>query len=92
MRKWSRDSLTALAAVLAVMLAMPAAAAAQGMYERGKPPGPGAKSWLAERATLPPYDPPRTSDGRPDLQGRWGGSSSGDVIEETEYVDVTTPP
>jgi hypothetical protein len=86
-----RDSLTALAAALAVVLATPAAAAGQGMFEVGNPPGPGAKSWLAERATLPPYDPARMSDGRPDLRGRWGGSSSGDVIEDTEYVDVTTP-
>ena len=83
--------MAAPAAVLAVVLAMPAAAAAQGMFEEGEPPGPGAASWLAERATLPHYDPPRMSDGRPDLRGRWGGSSSGDVIEDTEYVDVTTP-
>ena len=61
MRQWSGDSLTALAAVLAVVLAMPAAAAGQGMYEKGRPPGPGAKTWLAERAKLPPYGPPRTS-------------------------------
>jgi hypothetical protein len=58
-----RNSLAALAAAVAVVLAMPAAAAGQGMYEAGRPPGPGAKSWLAERATLPPYDPPRMSDG-----------------------------
>jgi len=84
--------LTALTAVLTVVLLPPVAAAGQGMFEKGLPPGPGAKSWLAERATLPPYSPPRASDGRPDLQGRWGASSSGDVIEDTEYVDVTTPP
>ena len=90
MRKLYRDSVLA-AAALAVLLAMPAAAAGQGMFEAGNPPGPGAKSWLAERATLPAFDPPRMSDGRPDLRGRWGGSSSGDVIEDTEYVDVTTP-
>jgi hypothetical protein len=32
------------------------------------------------------------ADGKPNLEGRWGGSSSGDDIEETEQVDATTPP
>ena len=91
MRKWSRDTLSVAVIVLATVLAAPTAIAGQVMFERGNPPGPGAKTWIAERATLPPYSPPRTSDGRPDLQGRWGGTGNGDVIEETHYVDVTTP-
>jgi hypothetical protein len=90
-RKWSRDTLSVAVIVLATVLAAPTAIAGQVMFERGNPPGPGAKTWIAERATLPPYSPPRTSDGRPDLQGRWGGTGNGDVIEETHYVDVTTP-
>ena len=66
--------------------------AGQGFAEPGRPRGAGARTWLAERAKLPPFSPPRLADGRPDLQGRWGGSSSGDDIEETEQVDPTTPP
>jgi len=55
--------------------------------------GPGAKAWIAERAKLPPYTPARTKDGQPDLQGRWGGTWSGDDIEEIPtFLDVTTPP
>lgn len=85
-------TLNFIAAVAAVIcLLMPASGAAQGFFEPGRPKGPGAKTWLAERAKLPPYSPPRLPDGRPNLQGRWGGSSSGDIVEETENVDVTTP-
>jgi hypothetical protein len=41
---------------------------------------------------LPPFTPPRTADGRPDLQGRWGGSASGDDVEEVATaIDITTP-
>jgi len=91
-RKWSGGWLTAPVAVLIVVLAMPAAVAGQTVYERGRPPGPGAKTWLAERDKLPPFSPPRTSDGHPDLQGRWDGTGNGDSVEETEYIDLTTPP
>ena len=53
-----------------------------------------AKTWVAYKATLPPFDPPRTPDGVPDLQGQWSGAGggAGDDIEEHEYVDITTPP
>lgn len=81
---------TAVIAVIIVLVMSPAVAG-QGFFERGRPKGPGAKTWLAERAKLPPYSAPRTRDGQPNLQGRWGGSSSGDIVEETENVDVTTP-
>jgi hypothetical protein len=55
---------------------------------------PMAETWLAHKATLPPYTPPRTPWGVPDLQGEWGGAGGGggDDMEEHEYVDVTTPP
>jgi len=53
-----------------------------------------ARTWTAYKATLPPYRPPRTPDGVPDLRGVWGGpgGAGGDDIEEHEYVDSTTPP
>lgn len=79
------------AAIVAVVL-LPVTMAGQGMFRRDTPKGPGARTWLERKAKLPPFTTPRTPDGRPNLQGRWGGSWSGDVIEETEYVDVTTPP
>ena len=82
---------SALAAAVAAVSLLSADLAGQGFAVAGRPKGPGAKTWLAERAKLPPYSPPRLPDGRPDLQGRWGGSNSGDDIEETEMVDATTP-
>lgn len=84
--------LVAVAAALsAAWLLISIGVAGQGFAQPGRPRGAGAKTWLAERAKLPPYNPPRLPDGRPNLQGRWGGSSSGDDLEETEQVDPTTP-
>src|SRR5687767_14644155 len=77
---------------LCAALMFPAALAAQGMFARDTPRGAGAKTWLERKAKLAPFSPPRLADGKPNLQGRWGGSWSGDIIEETEYIDVTTPP
>jgi hypothetical protein len=75
---------------------VPVLASAQAIFNpkdwNGKE-GPGAKSWIAERAKLPPYTAPRTADGQPNLQGRWGGTWSGDDIEEIpQFLDITTPP
>ena len=52
-----------------------------------------ATTWVAQKAKLPPYTPPRTPDGVPDLQGDWSGAGgdNNSVLEEHEYVDVTTP-
>jgi hypothetical protein len=80
-----------VAVAAALWLFAPVVISGQGFAQPGRPKGPGAKTWLAERAKLPPFTPPRLPDGRPDLQGRWGGSSSGDDLEETEMVDATTP-
>jgi len=82
-------------APLLIVLA-PVLASAQAIFNpkdwNGKE-GPGARSWIAERAKLPPYTAPRTADGQPDLHGRWGGTWSGDDIEEIpQFLDITTPP
>ena len=86
-------AITALTAVL-VILALPGRGGAQAFYPPDTPKFPQAKTWLAQKAKLPPYKAPRTPDGVPDLQGTWGGPVGGgnDDIEEHEYVDVTTPP
>jgi hypothetical protein len=80
-----------LVLALAVAAAVPVALGAQGFFDRNTARQPGARSWLAARAKLPPFTAPRLADGRPNLEGRWGGSYSGDDIEETDYVDSTTP-
>ena len=82
----------ALAVVIAAWPAVPVPAAGQAFFTGPRARGAGARTWIAERAKLPPYNPPRLPDGRPNLQGRWGASSSGDDIEETDQVDPTTPP
>jgi len=66
--------------------------AAQALYPRDAPKEPGAPSWAIERAKLPPFVPPRTADGVPDLRGRWAGTPGGDDIEEHDYVDISSPP
>jgi len=69
-------------AVAAVLSLVSVSAAAQGLYPRDAPKQPGSATWLAQLAKLPPFDPPRTSDGKPDLRGTWGGPAVG--IGETE--------
>ena len=89
------DHMLVVAVAVAAMVSLGAAmtASGQGFVAPGTTKkGPGARTWLAERAKLPPYSPPRMADGTPNLEGRWGGSSSGDDVEETEQVDPTTPP
>jgi hypothetical protein len=90
-------NLRAYVCAAALILMLPAMGTAQAIFNPKDWPegkrGPGAKSWIAERGKLPPYTPPRTADGQPDLQGRWGGTWSGDEIEEIpKFLDVTTPP
>jgi hypothetical protein len=83
---------TQILGVVVAALLVQVAVAGQAVYDRSRAKEPGAKTWLAVKAKLPFFNPPRTRDGKPNLEGRWGGSSSGDDIEETDYIDVTTPP
>jgi len=86
--------LAATAAALGLTMATLEPLAAQARWDPKTPKLPMARTWGAYKAKMPPYTPPRTPDGVPDLQGTWGGpgGAGGDDIEEHEYVDVTTPP
>jgi hypothetical protein len=86
-------AVTTLAAVLGVFVLAQAHLAGQAFWSKDTPKLPMAKSWLAEKAKLPPYTPARTPDGVPDLQGRWGGAGGDGTsfLEDHEFVDVTTP-
>jgi hypothetical protein len=86
-------ALTALTAVLFVLL-LPGRGSGQAFYAPDTPKFPQARTWVAQKAKLPPYTAPRTPDGVPNIQGVWGGPVGGgnDDIEEHGYVDVTTPP
>lgn len=77
---------------VAVCVLLPVGLAGQGVFRPDTAKEPGAKTWLERKAKLPPYRAPRTRDRVPNLQGNWGQGYSGDIIEETEYVDRTTPP
>ena len=81
-----------MAAGVAVVSLIPVRVAGQALFPRDAPKEPGARSWALERMKLPPFDPPRTTDGRPDLRGRWGGTPGGDDLEEHAYVDISSPP
>jgi len=84
---------SALTVVLWVFLLAPRPAAGQAFWAKDTPKLPMAKTWVAQKAKLPPYTPPRTPDGVPDLQGVWSGPGGDGTsfLEEHEYVDVTTP-
>ena len=88
-----RAVVTTVAGAIWVVLLAPAPVATQAFWPEDTPKIPMAKSWIVEKATLPPYTPPRTPEGVPDLQGAWGGPG-GDALsylEDHDYIDSTTP-
>src|SRR6266850_1505239 len=91
MRRWLFGALTAFGAVVVIL---PVTGQAQAFYKPDTPKFPQARTWVAQRAKLPPYKAPRTPDGVPDVQGNWNGPVGGgnDDLEEHEFIDVTTPP
>jgi len=82
----------AVVAGAAIMPLMLVPVTGQALFSRDAPKEPGARSWALARMKLPPFDPPRTKDGTPDLRGRWAGTPGGDDLEEHEYVDISSPP
>jgi hypothetical protein len=93
MRQWLLVAVAGLAVVLFVLSATEHVRG-QAFYKPDTPKFPQARTWVAQRAKLPPYKAPRTPDGVPDLQGNWNGPVGGgnDDLEEHDYIDVTTPP
>ena len=79
-------------AIAAVLSLTAVSARGQALFSRDAAKDPGARSWALERAKLPPFVPPRTPEGTPDLRGRWGGTPGGDDLEEHPYVDISSPP
>ena len=96
MKQWFFVTLATLTAVLCMLPVTGRAAgeAPQAFYRPDTPKFPQAKTWLAQKAKLPPYKASRTPDGVPNLQGMWNGPIGGgnDDLEEHDYIDVTTPP
>ena len=86
-------AVTTLTVVLALWLVLPVHVSGQAFWPKDTPKIPMTPTWIAQKAKLPPYTPPRTPDGVPDFQGMWdgaGGDGAAD-IEDHEYLDVTTP-
>jgi hypothetical protein len=84
---------TALTVGLGILLLAPESAIGQAFWAKDTPKLPMARTWVAQKAKLPRYTPPRTADGVPDLQGMWSGPGGDGTsfLEDHDYVDVTTP-
>ena len=84
---------TAVTVVLGVLLLGTGPASGQAFWPKDTPKLPMARTWVAQKAKLPPYTPPRTPDGVPDLQGAWSGAGgdNNSFLEDHDYIDVTTP-
>jgi hypothetical protein len=82
-----------LAAAFSALMLAPGVAAGQAFWPKETPKLPMARTWAVQKAKLPPYTPGRTPDGVPDLQGEWSGAGgdNNSVLEEHDYIDVTTP-
>lgn len=89
-------SLGLLIALIVALPLVPAQAAGQAFFEDADdktPPQPRATSWIAKKAKLPPFSPPRTPWGEPDLRGFYADNGiSSDSIEAIGRLDATTPP
>lgn len=59
----------------------------QTFWPKNTPKLPMTKQWLAIKAKLPAYSPPRTPDGVPDFPGVWGGAG-GDGMPNVEGSDI----
>ena len=67
---------TVLTLVFGMALLAPVTVAGQAFWPPDTPKLPMTKTWIALKAKLPPYTPPRTPDGVPDFQGVWGDSGA----------------
>jgi hypothetical protein len=97
MKRWLFAIVGAGAVVLFVLPVTGRAAGGeppQAFFRPDTPKFPQARTWVAQKAKLPPYKAPRTPDGVPNLEGNWNGPIGGgnDDLEDHEYIDVTTPP
>ncbi|MGH9256570.1 MAG: hypothetical protein ACRD3C_18575 [Vicinamibacterales bacterium] len=78
---------------VALWFLVPDIATGQAFWPKDTPKLPMARTWVAQKAKLPRFTPPRTPDGVPDLQGVWSGAGgdNNSFLEEHDFVDVTTP-
>jgi hypothetical protein len=69
LRKRHFNRIAATVIALAVLALAPRLASGQAIFGKDAPLDRAAKSWQEEKAKLPKFDPPKTPDGHPDMQG-----------------------